>query len=863
MNRYFFLVLFFLLFHRTCFSQKITGYVHSDQEAIIDANVLIKKGNLVLDFVFTDSQGKFQFNKTFRDTVVIEISSLNFKKEKIFFFSKKDTLIKVELFKNVISLDEVVFVKENKFSQKKDTISYNVNSFKDGTERVVENLLKKLPGISVNDDGKILFKNKEIEALMIEGDDLFNAQYVIGSKNIDIDLVESIEAIENFNTNKVLNKIIESEKVALNLKLKKDRTVLNLNVLLENDFYSKYNNSLTALLLDDLNKGFSTSSLNNIGNVASSNFIFSNKDNNQFSKAKNNEIISQGNYPTFLGNSNSLLNQSKYNYTSFFRNFTKKTKATFGFNYYEDKIRQDFIDRTNYKLATNNLDLFSTENQEKKPIVLSFNNTTTYNYGSEIQFENKLLIEANQSELNSRINNNNLLQRSNLLSKSLFVGNKSELTKQLSENSILNSVLFFSVNNSRQNFYITPGSPNIDSSSIKNTQKSNINSVFINSNIEFYKNWSLIKLKVSNSLEFQKDGLNTLLLNGENSLVNNAFLNDLVFKNLNNKLLINFIIKYKKSNLNFSTKFLFNKLYLSNTDSTLSDLLFNINYKYLINKKNSITFGYNEDVFVPKMNYMFNGFVLTSYRNLISNESKLDFIKNRDVKWSYNINDVYNTFYLNFGSGYSFADKDYYSINQITTELTYIKYLLLNYGNNRFYVDFSIHKLLPFIKTTIKFNSKISFSSSYNFVNDSELRNIKSKLLNMELQFYSGFKSKINFQGKITSQSSFFEVDKSNNALTQIINEFKVIYKISDKNNFKFELQTFIPDKTKNQIYSFMNFEYVYKFEKYNLETYIKGQNLLNVKKYEDHLVSDYAYSSFSYNLQERFVLFGIIYKVL
>lgn len=119
MNRYFFLVLFFLLFHRTCFSQKITGYVHSDQEAIIDANVLIKKGNLVLDFVFTDSQGKFQFNKTFRDTVVIEISSLNFKKEKIFFFSKKDTLIKVELFKNVISLDEVVFVKENKFSQKK------------------------------------------------------------------------------------------------------------------------------------------------------------------------------------------------------------------------------------------------------------------------------------------------------------------------------------------------------------------------------------------------------------------------------------------------------------------------------------------------------------------------------------------------------------------------------------------------------------------------------------------------------------------------------------------------------------------------------------------------------------------------
>jgi len=168
---------------------------------------------------------------------------------------------------------------------------------------------------------------------------------------------------------------------------------------------------------------------------------------------------------------------------------------------------------------------------------------------------------------------------------------------------------------------------------------------------------------------------------------------------------------------------------------------------------------------------------------------------------------------------------------------------------------------VPFLKTTIKLNTSFINNLSYNFINDSDLRKVKNNALTIDLVLYTGFKSKINFQEQLTTQSNFFKVDTANNSLTQIRNEFKIIYKISEKNNFKCQVQTFIPDVSIKRDYNFINFEFTNNFEKYNFEAYLKGQNLLNIKRYEDSFVLDYSTSSYTYNLQERCVLLGIIYK--
>jgi hypothetical protein len=79
-----------------------------------------------------------------------------------------------------------------------------------------------LPGIEVNDKtGEITYKGKPIETVNLEGDNLFGFNYAIGTKNINVDMVEEVQVIENFSANPLLKGIDSNDKVALNLKLKR------------------------------------------------------------------------------------------------------------------------------------------------------------------------------------------------------------------------------------------------------------------------------------------------------------------------------------------------------------------------------------------------------------------------------------------------------------------------------------------------------------------------------------------------------------------------------------------------------------------------------------------------------------------
>ena len=433
----------------------------------------------------------------------------------------------------------------------------------------------------------------------------------------------------------------------------------------------------------------------------------------------------------------------------------------------------------------------------------------------------------------------------------------------ISTKSAINFIVFLSNNNSKQNFFIEPGLVSLGSSNILNTQQSNINTFCLFSNLEFYKNWSFLKFKISNNLEMQKDHIITYLFDNQTQAINNDFVNNFKFKDVTNQLKFDTSIKRKKFNFGMSINLWYNNLYLDEIITSKKNLLFNLNYKYIIDKKNSLNLLYNEDIKAPTINYLFEKNVVNSYRNIISNQRNLDYVKSRDIRLTYNLSDLFHTFYFNVGTGFSSMNKAYYYINQISAELIYNKAILLDYGNNKMYFDFSVHKLIPFIKTTVKLNSAFSTFSSYNFINNSELRKLKSSTINSELFLYTGFKAKVNFQEKINSESNFYKVnDENNTSLTQIKNEFNITYKISSLINFKMEFQTFIPDRNKKSTFNFLNFEINYKFEKYNIDMYLKGQNLLNVKKFEDVFISDFSTSAYTYNLQERYIVLGMNYKI-
>jgi hypothetical protein len=109
-----------------------------------------------------------------------------------------------------------------------DTTKYSVDGYKDGTERTLEDLIKKLPGLKVNNNtGEISYKGIPIETLMIDGINLFEKNYTIASRTIDISLIDTVSVIENFLPNPLLMGLTTENRVALSVSLKDKSKVLN------------------------------------------------------------------------------------------------------------------------------------------------------------------------------------------------------------------------------------------------------------------------------------------------------------------------------------------------------------------------------------------------------------------------------------------------------------------------------------------------------------------------------------------------------------------------------------------------------------------------------------------------------------
>lgn len=118
------------------------------------------------------------------------------------------------------TLEEVVVRSRKPIESSGDTISYNPYYFKDGTEKNVEELLSKLPGISVDaSSGVIKYQGREIKKILLDGDDLTGNNYKVLSKNLSADWLEGIEVVKKFNDKRLLRGIKQSDDIAINLKL--------------------------------------------------------------------------------------------------------------------------------------------------------------------------------------------------------------------------------------------------------------------------------------------------------------------------------------------------------------------------------------------------------------------------------------------------------------------------------------------------------------------------------------------------------------------------------------------------------------------------------------------------------------------
>jgi hypothetical protein len=97
---------------------------------------------------------------------------------------------------DILLAETVIEGKKPEIIVKNDTVEYDAGSYKTPENAVVEDLLKKLPGVEVDNDGKITVNGKEVKKFKVDGKDFFSDDPQVTSKNLPAEIVDKLQVID-------------------------------------------------------------------------------------------------------------------------------------------------------------------------------------------------------------------------------------------------------------------------------------------------------------------------------------------------------------------------------------------------------------------------------------------------------------------------------------------------------------------------------------------------------------------------------------------------------------------------------------------------------------------------------------------
>ncbi len=166
--------------------------------AFATASITVKGESTPAKYVLTDSEGVASITKVKKGTYIFKAELMGYKAHQQEIVVEKNMdlgLIKMDEDAEVLDAARVTDV-GNPIVVKKDTIEYTASSFKTSDNDMLEELLKKLPGVEVEADGTITANGETIKKITIDGKTFFLDDPQLASKNIPAKLIEKVKVVE-------------------------------------------------------------------------------------------------------------------------------------------------------------------------------------------------------------------------------------------------------------------------------------------------------------------------------------------------------------------------------------------------------------------------------------------------------------------------------------------------------------------------------------------------------------------------------------------------------------------------------------------------------------------------------------------
>ena len=199
----------------------VSGQARCGTEKVVGALVTMLQptDSSIVAYTTTDKQGFYTLKATTQlSEVLLSISGFNIKRKTTRVKAHSQTFDFYVEEENRI-LREVV-VKSQKLWGNRDTLNYLVSAYTRGKDRSIGDVLQKLPGITIEDNGVIKYQGTPINHFYIENLDMLQGRYNLATQGIKAEDVATVQVLENHEHIRSRQDQTPSERAAINLKLK-------------------------------------------------------------------------------------------------------------------------------------------------------------------------------------------------------------------------------------------------------------------------------------------------------------------------------------------------------------------------------------------------------------------------------------------------------------------------------------------------------------------------------------------------------------------------------------------------------------------------------------------------------------------
>lgn len=189
------------------------------------ANIVIREENGRVQFVSSNMEGFYTVDLRAGARYKATVSYIGYHPaEKEITFTAEEERLDFRLQRRAEQLEDIVVThRYEPIKISKDTVAFQVRAFLTGTERKLRDVLEKLPGVEVGDGGEVIFQGKRVQITTVESKPFFGGGSKLAVENIPSDAIEEIQMLDNFHEVDFMKDFVQSDRLAMNVKLKKDK----------------------------------------------------------------------------------------------------------------------------------------------------------------------------------------------------------------------------------------------------------------------------------------------------------------------------------------------------------------------------------------------------------------------------------------------------------------------------------------------------------------------------------------------------------------------------------------------------------------------------------------------------------------